>query len=108
MKHISWDQVAHIAMQYGPDFVRRIKERIQPRSTTENEETAAVDPLSERIRELERMLITQDEIIQQHNRTIELLEQNGKTLQARLNIFMTMTVISAVLSLAVLIFLLGK
>ena len=108
MKHISWDHVANIAIQYGPDFFRKIKGRMQAGSTTASDGTVVADPTDARISELESEMIKQGELIQQLNRTIELLEQNCKTLQARLNIFATVAVISAVLSMAVFVLLMVK
>lgn len=108
MKHIPWGQVANVALQHGPDFIRKLKERLQARPAAEGEAAAPVEQLSERIRELEGALIKQDEIIEQQNRNIELLEETGRTLQARLKIFMTIAALFAVLSLALFIVLLTR
>ena len=107
-KHIPWGQVADVALHHGPDFIRKLKERLQTRPAEEGAAAITVELLDERIRELERALIKQEEIIEQQNRNIELLEDIGKTLQARLNIFMTISAVSAVLSIALFILLLRK
>ncbi|MCM2358130.1 MAG: hypothetical protein NDI77_08270 [Geobacteraceae bacterium] len=108
MKHIPWGQVANVALQHGPDFIRRLKERLQARPAAEGEAAVTVEQLGERIRELEGALIKQDEIIEQQNRNIELLEEAGRTLQARLKIFMAIAAVFAVLSLALFIMLLTR
>jgi uncharacterized protein HemX len=104
VKHIPWGQVANVALEHGPDFIRKLKERLQ----AAGEAGVTVGQLDERIRELESALIKQEEIIEQQNRNIELLEEIGKTLQARLNIFMTISAVSAVLSITLIILLLRK
>lgn len=108
MKHVSWDQVANIAMQYGPDIIRKLKERLQSSPGTAGEGVVAVEQLEERVEELERALLKQEEIIQQQNRSIVLLEENGRTLQARLNICMAMAAVSFVLSLVLSVLLMVK
>ena len=104
VRHIPWSQVANVALEHGPDFIRRLKERLH----AAGEAGVTVEQLDERIRELESALIKQEEIIEQQNRNIQLLEEIGKTLQARLNIFMTIAVVSAVLIITLFILLLGK
>lgn len=107
VKHIPWGQVADVALHHGPDFIRKLKERMK-RPAGEGAATVPVDQLVERIQEMESALVKQEEIIEQQNRNIELLEEIGKTLQARLNIFMTISAVSAVLSIALFILLLSK
>ena len=108
LKHIPWGQVADIALQHGPDFIRKLKERLQASPSVEGATAVTVEQLVERVQELESALVKQEEIIEQQNRNIELLEEIGKTLQARLNIFMTISAVSAVLSIALFILLLRK
>ena len=108
VKHIPWGQVADVALQHGPDFIRKLKDRLQAPPAGEGGAAITAEQLDERIRELESALIKQEEIIEEQNRNIELLEDIGKTLQARLNIFMTISAVSAVLSIALLILLLRK
>jgi len=109
MKQISWGQVADIAVKYGPDFIRKLKDRLQQLPAGENEEAVVVTAqLSERISELESVLIKQEELIEQQNKNIALLEEIGKTLQARLNICMALAVLSALLSLVLCLLLLSR
>jgi len=108
VKHIPWGQVADVALQHGPDFIRKLKERLLARPAEEGAAAVPVEQLVERIQELESALVKQEEIIEQQNRNIELLEEIGKTLQARVNIFMTISAVSAVLSIALFILLLRK
>ncbi len=108
MKNIPWGQVADVALQRGPEFLRKLKERLQARPAEEGAAAVPVELLVERIQELESALVRQEEMIERQNRNIALLEEIGKTLQARLNIFMTISAGSAVLSIALLILLLRK
>ncbi len=107
-KHIPWDQVANVALQRGPDFIRKIKERLRASPAEEGAAAVTAEQLVERIQELESALVKLEEIIEQQKRSIELLEEIGKTLEARLNIFMTVSVVSALLSIALFILLLRK
>ncbi len=106
VKHIPWGQVANVALQHGPDFIRKFKERLQARPA--EEAAATVEQLGERVRELESAVIKQEEIIEQQERNIELLEEIARTLQARLIIFMTVSALSALLTVALLILQLRK
>ncbi len=106
MKRVSWGQVANIAIQYGPDIIRKIRERMQTGTATEARVTP--EQLGERIRELECALVRQEEVVELQNRRIEILEENCKTLQARLNIVAVVSVSAAVLSLVLLILLLRR
>ena len=99
MKQISWEQVANIAMKYGPDLIRKLKEQLQAPPDGEREGRVTAEQLDGRIREVESAVIRQEEIIELQNRNIELLEEIGKTLQARLNIFMTLSALSLVASI---------
>lgn len=108
MKHIPWGKVANVALQHGPDFIRKLKERLQAHPAAEGAAAETVEQLSGRIRELEGALIDQEEIIEQLNRNIELLEETGKTLEARLKIFMTISAVSALLSITLIFLLLRK
>ena len=102
MRNISWVQVADAAIQYGPDIFRKMRDRLQNRP--EPGETPEVLQ-DERISELERALVRQGEIIEEQNRTIASLEEAGKTLQARVNIFMAVAAVSALLSIIALVLL---
>jgi hypothetical protein len=108
VKHIPWGQLANVALEHGPDFIRKLKERLQARPAEEGEAGLTAKQLGERVQELESALIKQEEIIEQQNRNIELLEEIGKTLQARLNIFMAISAVSAVLTITLFILLLRK
>ncbi len=108
MKQISWEQVADIAMRYGPELIRKLKGQLLASPDGEREASVTAEQLNGRIRELESALIRQEEIIEEQNRNIELLEEIGKTLQARLNIFMTLSALSLVVSIILGVLLLKK
>ncbi len=107
-KHIPWGHVADVALQRGPEIIRRLRERLGVQPAEEGAPAVSVEELEERIRELESALIRQEEIIERLNRNIELLEEIGKTLQARVNIFMALSAASLLLSVVFLTLLLSK
>ncbi len=108
MKQISWEQVANIAMRYVPDLIARLKDQLQTRSAGDGEAGPTMEQLAGRIRELESAVIKQEEIIEQQNRNIEVLEEIGKTLQARLNLFMALSALSAVASAVLFVLVLRR
>lgn len=108
MKQISWEQVADIAVRYVPDLIARLKEQLQARPAGEGGAGLTMEQLGERVRELESAVIKQEEIIEQQNRNIALLEEIGKTLQARLNLFMALSVLSVAASVVLFILVLKK
>lgn len=108
MKQISWEQIAGMAMKYGPDLIRKLKDQLLTSPAGEGDAAVTAEQLNGRIRELETALIKQEEIIEQQNRNIELLEEVGKTLQARLNIFMTLSALSLIASIVLGVLLLRK
>ena len=108
MKHVTLDRVATFAMQYGPDFFRTLKERLQTRSQQEGAAQLTMAELSERLREFGEVLLKQEEIIEQQNGAIELLKENCKTLQARLAICLILAAAASVLTLALFTVLLFK
>ena len=108
IRKVSWNQVANLAMQYGPDLVRQFKERLHAHVTTEHDEEQLREPLIERIRELEIAIIKQGEILTRQYESIEILEENGRTLQARMQIFIAIATLSALLSLALIVTVLVK
>jgi hypothetical protein len=108
MKRIPWGQVADVAMQRGPDLIRKLKERLQTPPALEIETTAGMAQLGERILELERTVVRQADIIQGQNKKTELLEDICKTLQARLQLSLAISMVAALLSLVLLILMLRK
>ena len=106
MKRIPWGQVADVAMQRGPDLIKKLKERLQQRPANEIEANVELAQLNERILELERAVVRQEDIIQGQNKKTELLEEICKTLQARLQVSMVISTVATLLSLVLLILLL--
>jgi hypothetical protein len=101
IKHLSGNQVVNIAIQYGPEIVRKITERLQSRSQSGTGVT--VGQLNEMLRELEGALVRQEEIIEEQNRNLAILEENCRILQARLYIFIAVSAASALLSIVAFI-----
>jgi hypothetical protein len=108
MRHISWTQVADAALQYGPDIFRKLRGRLQPAPEAGEAQDTPEALQDERVRELERALVRQGEIIEEQNRQIAALEEAGKTLQARVNIFMAVAAVSALLSIISLVLLVRR
>ncbi len=107
-KHIPWGQVADVALQRGPEIIRKLKERLRTQPAEEGAAPVSAAELAERMRELESAIVRQEEVIERQNRNIELLEEIGKTLQARVNIFMALSAASLLLSAVLLLLLLRK
>ncbi len=107
-KQISWGQVADLAVKYGPDLLRKITEQLQGGSGDGRDGAVTMEQLSARVRELEGALVRQEEVIERQARTIELLEEIGKTLQARLNIFMILSALSLAATVLLAILLLKR
>lgn len=108
LKQISWEQVADVAMRYVPDLIARLKDQLQARPAGEGGAGSTVEQLAERVRELEGAVIKQEEIIEQQDRNIQQLEEIGKTLQARLNLFMALSALSVVASAVLFVLVLRK
>ena len=106
LKRISWSQVAEIALQYGPDVMKKVKERLQGRPAGEAGELVTVEQLHERVRELEAAFVRQEELIEVQNSKLALLEGICRTLQARLNICLAATTGALVLALVLLVMVL--
>ena len=100
VKGVSWGKVATVAMQYGPDLVRKLKGQIQLRHETADEAEATTDDLYEKIAELHDTILNQQKIIEADNSKIVLLEQSCNRLQSRLNIAISVAAVSVAASLA--------
>ncbi|WP_243370305.1 hypothetical protein [Geotalea sp. SG265] len=94
---VAWGQLANAALQYGPEIVKKIRERRQTHPATEYD-GATIEQLQGRIEELETALARQQELTAEQARTIATLEDAARTLQARVR---RATIIGAVLGLAV-------
>lgn len=81
IRGVAWGQVANAALQYGPEIVKKIRERRQP--MTEGGADAGMEQLQGRIVELETALAKQQELTSQQAQTIATLEDAARTLQAR-------------------------
>lgn len=109
LRGVAWGQVANAALQYGPEIVKKIKERrqMQPQQPASVPDEL-VAGMQERIEELEASLLKQQDLIAQQTKAIGMLEDAARTLQARLR---TATLIAAglgVASLVLVILLLNK
>ena len=86
LKNVSWEKIARMAMEYGPELYRQAKERFQ-NETEPAAETAVETELQERIVRLEKLLLEQETVIRdQAAKNIGLQEQCA-ALERRLFIF---------------------
>lgn len=104
LRGVAWGQVANAALQYGPEIIRKIKERRQesPQLPADLSDDL-IAGLQERVEELEAALIAQQELIAQQTSAIGTLEDAARTLQARLR---RATLIAAGLGIASLVLIL--
>lgn len=100
LKHVSWGKVADFALRHGPDLVKKFKERQQGGPVAGTDE---VDVVTERVRELENLLIQHEQTIARMHEEITALEQTGKRMQARLRISVVVSVVLGLMLLAAVI-----
>ena len=77
VRYVSWGQVANIALQYGPEIMKKIKERTTTQPEDEDVAGATIAQLQGRIEELETTLVNQQELIELQTRTITMLEETA-------------------------------
>lgn len=102
VRYVSWGQVANVALQYGPEIMKKLKERRQPIAEPEDVAGAIIDQLQGRIEELEETLVKQQELIELQTRTINMLEEATGALRTKLSIFIAIAAGSILLSLVLL------
>lgn len=103
LKRIPWTS---LAMNYGPEILRKLKEQIRLREEIEPEIAQLRDEAGERIRELENLLADQEKLLSQQQERIELLEQTCTTLQERVKLFRILFAAAAAGAAALLVLLL--
>lgn len=99
--------MADAAMQYGPGLLNRLRERQTP-APAADEPVVTVEQLQERLGELERTVVRQEELLAQQEGRLQQLADIGRTLQARQNIVMAVALAAAGLSLALLVLVLNR
>lgn len=104
-RHVSWGQVATVAWQYGPEILKKIKDRRQPEPVVDDQAAAVIEQLHGRVEELEGALLEQQQLIVRQNDTIGHLQEVALTLQSRAKIFMFIAIGASLLSLMLLILL---
>lgn len=100
LRHVSWGKVANVALQYGPDLIRKLKGRQQASAGGEPEPAEEADAFYDRFLEMENALIQQDVLMKRQNERIRQLEETGKTLQARLKLVMVVSIVALILAVA--------
>ncbi|GAB7025808.1 hypothetical protein [Geotalea toluenoxydans] len=105
MRGVAWGQVANMALQYGPEILKKIKDRRQPQQPGEEVTVPIIEQLQGRIGELEAALVKQQELIKEQALTIDVLEEAVKTLQTRLKIAILLAAGFGLLSLVLAAFL---
>lgn len=94
LKNVSWGKVASLAMEYAPELYQQAKDRFR-----REEEPVTASPveteLQERISRLEKLLVEQEDVIREQAAKNELLEENCRLLEGRVNLFKIIAVILA-------------
>lgn len=106
VRNVSWGQVANVALQYGPELIKKFKEIRQPQHPVEDDSATMIDQLHGRIEELESTLLTQQALIEQQTQTLAVLEEAAKSLQAKLRIVTAVAAGFVLLALILLVLLL--
>ena len=101
LKNVSWEKIARMAMEYGPELYRQAKERFQHEGENAAESPVETE-LQERIVRLEKLLLEQETVIREQAAKNISLDERCALLESRLLIF---KVSSGILFLAVLIML---
>lgn len=97
LKRVPWTT---LAMNYGPEILKRLKEQIRPPEV--DQEAQFIDAAGERIRELETLVAEQDKLVRQQQERIEQLHDACRTLEARARL---MRIVSVAASAGVLLLL---
>jgi hypothetical protein len=105
LKRVSWQKVAGLAMEYGPELYRKTRERLL-KGDLPPEQLPAEVALRERIDQLERLLVEQEEVIRAQVARNEQLEDACLKLEGRMNRFRIVSAVLAGISilLAVMLF----
>jgi hypothetical protein len=82
VKGITWTKVASVAMEYGPEFYRKARERFQPEESLEA--VAENIELQEKIARLEKLLLEQEGIIREQAAKTGLLEKRCLALERQI------------------------
>jgi hypothetical protein len=106
VRSVAWGQVAQAALQYGPEIVKKIRERRQGLSAEGEPQdcTGPMEQLQARIEELESALVKQQELTAGQAQTIASLEDAARTLQARVR---RATIIGVVLGIFCIVLLIA-
>lgn len=83
LKGVSWQKIAGLAMEYGPEFYRQARGRSR-KENRQPEGHRVESALQERIGQLERLLVEQEELIGKQAAEIERLQGGCLRLEGRL------------------------
>jgi TolA-binding protein len=109
LRGVAWGQVANAALQYGPEIIKKIKERRQgqPPLIVDGDDTV-IRQLQEQVAELEEALRKQQELVVQQTKALDSLEKAARSLHSRLKIMTFMAAGLGFLSVVLLILLLKQ
>jgi predicted ribosome quality control (RQC) complex YloA/Tae2 family protein len=93
--------------QLAPELFRKAKERFRSEEPPQEPDAEEMQ-LLERISRLEKLLLEQEEVIRDQVAKNEQLEQKGEALQARLNLFVGITVVLVISSLVMIVMLMRQ
>ncbi len=107
LKGVSWQKIAGLALEYGPDFYRQARERVGKDDGETVVQGAEVE-LQARVDRLEKLLVEQEEIIRTQAAEGERLKEACLRLEERLKLFRIATAALAATSLLLAVLLLGR
>ena len=107
LKGVSWQKIAGLALEYGPDFYRQARERFG-KGDQETEGQEAEAELQARVDRLEKLLVEQEEIIRNQAAEGERLKEACLKLEERLKLFRFATVALAAVALLLIVMMLNR
>lgn len=106
LKGVSWQKVAGLAMEYGPELYRQARGRMY-KDEQQQEQQMAEAELRERIDRLENLLVEQEELIRRQAVEGEQLKETCHTLERRLKLYKCSTAVLAAVTLLVAVTMLA-
>ncbi|HZV80934.1 MAG TPA: hypothetical protein VFF53_02080 [Geobacteraceae bacterium] len=107
LKGVSWQKIAGLAMEYGPEFYRQARGRFNKDDQQPEQHGLEVE-LQERVDRLEKLLVEQEEIISKQVAEGEQLKELCLKLEERLKVFKTIAAALAVTTLILAVMMLSR
>lgn len=107
LKGVSWQKIAGMAMEYGPEIYRKARDRFR-KDDPQPERQGAEAELRERIGRLEKLLLEQEEVIREQVARSERLQEACLKLEGALKLFKVVTALLAFVALVLAVMLIRQ